>query len=389
MKITSVETIKIQLPTRRAHTAAGILSTGAAKLGGYLIIRLHTDEGLVGLGEAPTLIQWGGDHGRYFGESQQTAAHVIADYLVPALAGEDPRNIEAIHERMNRVVKGHPYAKSAIDMACYDLMGKATGQPAYVFLGGAYRTEIRLAHSFGMNMSPDHVQAEAEVVLGEGFKTLKVKVSADSKRDVEVVKRLRALGGPDVEITVDANQGWPDPRTAADAIARMDQYDVAIVEQPVEGIDQMAEVKRLIRPRLMADESAWTTQDIYELAEKRAADVISLYYTKPGGMHPGQKVAAVCEAVGFHANLNGSAETGIGNAANLHLTAACKIIDLACVVMVNAPAGRAPTKMGGHFYTDDLITQPYGYRDGHILVPDGPGLGVVLDEEKLAKYRLD
>jgi muconate cycloisomerase len=384
VRIRTAETIPVQLPPRRPHGWAG----SVASVGGFVIVKLQTDEGLVGLGEAATGIEWGGDWGRYAGESAQTVCHVIRDYLLPAIAGADPFDIELIHARMDRVVRGHHYAKAALDMACYDLMGKATGRPAHAFLGGCFRREVPLAHSLGLQLTPDQVVAEAEVVLQEGIRTLKLKVGGEARRDLEATRRLRELAGPDVAITLDANRGWPSVAIAVDMIRRLEEHRVAFVEQPVEGAERLAAVRRQVRTPLMADESAWTPQDVYELAQRQAVDMISIYTTKPGGLHPARKVATVCEVVGFSANLNGSLETGVGNAGNLHLVAACRAIDQPCVVATNAPAGRAPTRVATHFYTDDIIAEPYVYRDGHLVVPDGPGLGIELDEAKLRKYRI-
>jgi muconate cycloisomerase len=385
VKIERVEIVQgFKLPMLREHTWVG---GGSTKLGAFLIIKLYAAD-RVGLGEAPALIEWGGDFGRYSGESPKTAAHVIGDFLLPAIVGEDAMNLGLIHQKMDRVVKGHFYAKAAIDMACYDLAGKALNLPAYALMGGCFRKEIRLVHSFGVFLTPDYAEREAETVLAEGIKTLKLRVGYDADRDVEVVKRFRKLGGPDIEIYVDANMGWPDPKTAVRVIERLDEHHISFVEQPVEGIDRMAEVRRHVRTRIMADESAWSPHDVYEIARKEAADLISISTAKPGGVYKALKVAAVCEAVGLRANLNGQGETGVGNAANLHLAAASKIVDLACDVGVSAPAGRAPTKMASIFYTDDIVAEPYQYRDGHVLLPDGPGLGIELDDEKVEKYRV-
>jgi muconate cycloisomerase len=384
MKIRSIETIPIALQRRREHTWSG----NSAPIGAYLILRVLTDEGLIGLGEAPALIDWGGAGGRYYGESPKTVAHVIDDYLAPAIMGQDPCRIALIHELMNRAVKGHPYAKAAIDLACYDLVGKAADLPVHAFLGGAFRMEIEVAHSFGLTMSPDAIEQEASFVLAEGVRNLKVKVGSDLDRDVEVVRRLRGLDAG-VTISVDANEAWPDVPTAAEAIRQLDIYGLSAVEQPVAGPRGLAEVRARARPPIMADESAWTPADVHELAEARAADYVSIYYSKAGGLHGGVAVAAVCAAVGMRANVNGSAETGVGNAANLHLAACAAVIDLPSLIMASAPAGTEPTRYACRLYDDDLITRPYGYKNGRITVPDGPGLGVTLDEEKVRKYRID
>src|ERR687897_980848 len=121
MKISFIETIPILLPTRRVHQWAGLTTP----IGVYVIIKLHTGDGLIGLGEAPVLKDWGGDYGRYFGETPQTTCHIINDILAPALKGQDPSRFETIHAVMDQAVKGYPYAKAAIDSAIYDVVGKA------------------------------------------------------------------------------------------------------------------------------------------------------------------------------------------------------------------------------------------------------------------------
>src|SRR4029079_14206132 len=133
----------------------------------------------------------------------------------------------------------------------------------------------------------------------------------------------------------------------------------------------------------------WRARDVYDLHRERAVDLISVYTTKAGGLYPALAVASMCEVAGLAANLNGSVETGIGNAANLHFAAAAKATVLPCVLLANAPEGREQTIMGARYYTDDIVTEPFGYRDGSLLVPSGPGLGVELDEEKVARYRVE
>ena len=137
MKITKIETIPIRLPTRRVHQWASLTTP----IGVYVIIKLYTDEGRVGLGEAPVLKDWGGDHGKYFGETPQTTMHIINDILAPALAGQDPSRFESIHALMDKTVKGYPYCKAAIDAALYDVVGNNEGQ--YQLLGGLFASGCR------------------------------------------------------------------------------------------------------------------------------------------------------------------------------------------------------------------------------------------------------
>ena len=277
MKITKIETIPIRLPTRRVHQWASLTTP----IGVYVIIKLHTDDGLVGLGEAPVLKDWGGDHGKYFGETPQTTAHIINDILAPALKDQDPRRFEAIHALMDRSVKGYPYAKAAIDMALYDVAGKALKVPAYQFLGGCFRDRISIAHSLGL-MEIEKAVEEGLQAKSEGVKTIKLKGGVDPKRDVELVRRMRDALGPETKICVDANQGYPTPKVAVQVTKAMAEYDLLYMEQPVEGIDQMAEVAKRVDTPIMADESAWTAQDVVEIVteESRGYDLYLHHQTR-------------------------------------------------------------------------------------------------------------
>jgi len=383
MKITRIETIPIRLPTRRVHQWASLTTP----IGVYVIIKLITDEGLVGLGEAPVLKDWGGDHMKYYGETPKTTVHIINDILAPALEGKDPSQIAALHTLMDQAIKGYPYCKAAIDMALYDVVGKGLKIPAYQLLGGCYRERVTIAHSIGL-MEIDKAVEEALQVKDEGIKAIKLKGGQEPKRDVELVRRIRKAIGTEIQVAVDANQGYPAPKVAVQVIKAMEEYGIRYMEQPVEGIDAMAQVARRVATPIMADESAWTPQDVLEIVRKRAAEIISLYTTKPGGLFKAKKVAAVAEAGGLQCNVNGSVETGVGNAANLHLAASTAVASLPCVVPVSTPKGKGKKGIAGIYYQDDVIAEPFEYRDGDIVVSSKPGLGVELDEEKLEHYRV-
>ena len=383
MKIVKIETIPIKLPTRRVHQWASLTTP----IGVYVIIKLTTDEGLVGLGEAPVLKDWGGDHMKYYGETPQTTVHIINDILSPALAGKDPGDIEALHLAMDQAIKGYPYCKAAIDMAVYDVVGKALKIPAYQLLGGRCRKRVTIAHSIGL-MEIGKAVEEALQVKDEGVRAIKLKGGQQPKRDIELVRRIREAVGAEIQLSVDANQGYPAPKVAVQTIKSMEEYNIRYMEQPVEGIDLMAEVARRVDTPIMADESAWTPQDVLEIVRKKAAEMISLYTTKPGGLFKAKKVAAVAEAAALQCNVNGSVETGVGNAANLQLAASTAVASLPCVVPVSTPKGMGKRGIAGIYYQDDIITEAFEYKDGEIIVPSKPGLGIELDEDKVKFYRV-
>jgi muconate cycloisomerase len=136
----------------------------------------------------------------------------------------------------------------------------------------------------------------------------------------------------------------------------------------------------------MADESAWNAHDVIEIIDKRAAQIVSIYTTKPGGLYRALEVAAVARAAGLICNINGSAETGIGNLANLQLAAVAPCAVLSCVVPVSTPAQAQSGQVAGIYYKDDLTVEPMRFVDGAIELPEGAGMGIAADETKIRRY---
>jgi muconate cycloisomerase len=382
VKVVGAETFVVAAPTRRRHAWA---SNTKVPIGRHTLVRLDTDEGVTGWGEAPALATWGGAHMRYYGETAETVVHMIRDVLLPAIEGCDPREPGTIHARMDAVVKGHPYAKAAVDIACYDAAGHALGLPVWALLGGRHRDGIEVCHSLGL-MDVDPAVEEAIVAVEEGVRTIKCKTGIEPERDVELVRRLREAVGDGIGIRVDANEGYDTVALAVDVTRRQEEYGILLCEQPVAGAKQLARVAAQIDSPVMADESAWTVQDILELDELDAAQCFSCYVTKPGGLWRARQQAELAYALGMTSDIGGSIELGVGNAANLHLGAALERATLPSVCPVTTIAGGGGPKMAGVYYTDDIITEPFPFVDGRVLVPDGPGLGVEVDLEKVRAY---
>jgi muconate cycloisomerase len=382
VKISGCEVFLVAVPSRREHAWASKLET---PIGRHAIVRLDTDDGLSGWGEAPAIATWGGAQMRYYGETPETVKHVVEAYLVPAVRGLDPGGLGVVHSRMDRAVKGHPYAKAAVDIACHDLAGKALGVPVWALLGGRHRDGVEVTHSLGI-MDVDRCVAEAEQAVDEGARTIKCKTGLDPERDVELVRRLRDALGDELRIRVDGNEGY---RTVAEAVAttrRQEAYGIMLCEQPVAGARALAEVAARIDAPVMADESAWTVHDVLELHELRAAAMFSCYVTKPGGLWRARQQAELAASLGFTCDIGGSIELGIGNAANLHLGAALENAVLPSVCPVTRPAGAPGPEVAGIYYLDDVVATGFAFVDGRVLCPEGPGLGVEVDTDKLAKY---
>jgi L-alanine-DL-glutamate epimerase-like enolase superfamily enzyme len=384
LKIRGGEVFLVALPIRRPHHWVG----HTARLGeGYAVLRLELESGVVGWGEAQVIGTWGGDHGARYGETPKMTATAIKEILLPAIAGSNVTEIEQLHARMNRALRGYPYAKAAIDVAVHDAIGKIYGVPVYQLLGGKVRDGTALAHSIGI-MDADAAAREAAEVIAEGITTIKVKIGVEAERDIKVVAAVRQAIGNAGKIRVDANQGYRTWREAVRVIAAMEEYDLVYVEQPVEGLRAMAEVSARINVPVMADESAWTAEDVLEIVRLNAAQMLSVYYTKPGGLAHAKRLLAVAGAASLPCDINGSAEMGIGVAADLHLAVSSPEIVLPGTIPVTSTAERVVTKVAGHKYLDDLIKTPFRFEKGLLYVPDGPGLGIEVDEAKIAKYRI-
>jgi muconate cycloisomerase len=382
VKITGCEVFLVAVPSRREHTWASKMET---PIGHHAIVRLDTDEGVSGWGEAPAIATWGGANGRQYGETPETVKHMVEAYLLPTLRGLDPAELAVVHGRMDKVVKGHPYAKAAIDIACHDLAGKAQGVPVSTLLGGRVRDGIEVTHSLGI-MEIDRCVAEAQEAVAEGVLTLKCKTGLDPERDVELVRRLRETLGDDVKIRVDGNEAYRTVTEAVEVTRRQEEYNLLLCEQPVAGAAGLARVAERIESPVMADESAWTVHDILELYDLNAAECFSCYVTKPGGLHRARQQAELAAALGIYCDIGGSIELGIGNAANLHLGAALPNAILPSVCPVTKPGGAEGPEIAGIYYLDDVVTDSFQFVDGRVMVPDGPGLGVEVDTEKLAHY---
>jgi muconate cycloisomerase len=287
---------------------------------------------------------------------------------------------------MNRAIKGHPYAKAALDVACHDLAGRALGVPVSTLLGGRRRDGIELTHSLGI-MDVDRCVAEAEEAVAEGARTIKCKTGLDPERDVELVRRLRRALGETVKIRVDGNEGYASVDEAVRVTRRQEEHGILLCEQPVAGAAQLARVAARIETPVMADESAWTAEDLLELVALDAAACFSCYVTKPGGLYGARRQGELAATLGLTCDIGGSIELGIGNAANLHLGAALPIASLPSVCPVMTPKGTADGTVAGVYYVDDIVAERFPFEDGRVRVPDRPGLGVEVDEAAVRRFQ--
>ncbi len=380
--IKEIDLVHVALPTRREHKWTGLTEP----IGGYILVKMTGDDGTVGWGEAPALKDWGGDYGRYFGESPGTTKFVIEMYLAPVAIGCEVGNIADLHQRMDAIVKGYPYAKAAVDIAAYDLAGRTFGVPVWQLLGGRVRDRVPVTHSIGL-LDIDLAVEECRQVVDEGIRTIKIKVGVDPDRDVEIVRRVREAVGEATDLCVDANCGYATPHDAVRIIRAMEEYRLKYAEQPVEGIDRMAEVQRAIATPVMADEiGLGGARRSGNFRAQGGGDRLDLHHQAGrsvrrdggGGGRARGEVPVQCQRIGRDRRRQSRQYPSGGGG---------DAVTLSCVVPVSMPAEAQSGNVGGIYYVDDLIKEPFRMEDGCVVVPDGPGFGIDIDEDKIAKYR--
>jgi L-alanine-DL-glutamate epimerase-like enolase superfamily enzyme len=371
MKITDVEAIPVVVPIDPNRMIIG--ARGPHDRSPFLIVRVHTDEGLVGWGEVSCTPRWSG-------EDSETARHVIERYLKPCLSGQDPGDVVRLTDLMGDAIVGHYFTKAAIEMALWDVVGKAHGVPLYRLLGGPARPRIRTKFSVAA-AEPDLAAGIATWACEQGFTAMKVKVGTGLTADIARVSAVRAAIGADVRLGVDGNGGWSRADAAA-AVAPLAAESVAFIEQPVARHDLagLADVRRRAACPVVADESVGTPADALDVVTAGAADVLSIYVGMAGGIAAAQRAAAIAVAAGLGWTIGSNLELGPALAAHIHFAMATPGLADAIV-----PCDIIST----FYYTDDILAEPLPIRAGWAEPPPGPGLGVEVDEEKLERYRSD
>jgi muconate cycloisomerase len=370
MKITGIDTTPVNVPIDPARATVG--GRGAHTESPFLIVEVRTDEGITGLGEVSCTPLWSG-------EDQVTAAHFVRTVLAPLLVGEDPRDRTRLATLMARTLANNPFTRAGIEIALWDIAGKAAGVPVHQLLGGSVRDSVRTKYSVS-GLEPSKAAALAAWAVEQGFTAMKVKVGIDLANDVERVRGVREAIGPDVLLGVDANGGW-SPSEAVQALPRLEDLGVAFVEQPVPAGDArwLARVRQAAHVPVVADESVSTAHDALDLVAHDAADVFSVYVGMGGGIAEAAAVATVAQAGKLACTVGSNLELGIAQAAMIHLAMAHPAI---------RPEVVPCDIISRFFYQEDIVCEPLPVEAGIARRIDKPGLGVELDPAKVARYRV-
>ncbi len=377
MKITKIECIPLSMPFAKPV----VMSGGVEACSDVILVKMHTDEGIVGIAETGGTSPW------YQGESQDSITHNINRVFGPnILLGEDPFNIELIMARMDRAARANNQSKAVIDYALHDIVGKALGVPVYKLLGGLSNPKVPLGFVMSSG-TPEEVSAEAKRLVKAGFKCLKLKVGAQSpEEDVELVGAVRKAVGPKIKLLVDANGGW-HYNQALHMLKKLEQFDLFEAEQPVPwwDIEGLVRLRRRVDIPIFADESVTELNDLIKVIQRDAADGLFMKMVKAGGILKAQKWAAIAQAAGLPLMVGCMIDSGLGTAASVHFLAAnewmCRVehgilgpLHLYDIYdTVNTPV------------TNDLAVNVPRYENGCIYPPDGPGLGIELNEDMIPK----
>ncbi|HZZ42506.1 MAG TPA: mandelate racemase/muconate lactonizing enzyme family protein, partial [Tepidisphaeraceae bacterium] len=302
------------------------------------------------------------------------AMGLLADYYVPRLVGRDSSDVQGIVGEMDSIID-NPFTKAAVEMALLDLAGKRQGKPIYELLGGAKNAlKIPIKFSIGLR-EPDDAANIAAGKVKEGFTAIKLKVGPDAEKDLARVKAVREAVGPNIRMNVDANGGWTVEKAIRET-RRYEPYRLEYVEQPTPrwDIEGMAKVRQGVGVPIMADESVFTLWQAEQVIAKKAADLISIYPGKNGGILKAKKICDLAADAGIGCHLGSNLEWDLATAAMCHLAAAC----------ANVPVARFPVDiLGPLYYAVKPRSKAIRFERGHVFVPAGNGLGVELCAEEL------
>lgn len=369
-KITSVEAILVDLPTIRAHQ----LSMATMQQQTMVIIRLRSSDGIEGTGEATTI------GGLSYGEESPEGIKLTIDtYLAPALIGQDATSINAAMLKLNKVARGNRFAKSGIETALLDAQGKRLGVPVSALLGGAVCKTLPVLWTLASGDTHRDIE-EAEMLLAERrHNVFKLKIGRRSVRDdVAHVSKIKAALGDRAKVTVDVNQAWNEV-DAALGIAALEAAGIDLIEQPTprEHRGALARLAARFTVPIMADEGITGPEDAIELVRDACADVFALKIAKSGGIYGMMRTAAIADAAGVLLYGGTMLEGSIGSIASAHGFSALPQLTWGTELF------------GPLLLKDDIVTARPQYRDFDLHIPEGPGLGLQIDEDKLAFYRRD
>jgi L-alanine-DL-glutamate epimerase-like enolase superfamily enzyme len=387
MKIIGIEMFPISIAfERKVKTAFRGVARDEGVSEDNVVIRIYTDEGVSGLGEAGT---WGI---YYCGESQETDMAVIAYHLFPkVLEGENPFNIDLIHKKMDDAVIGNTVAKSAIDFALYDIMGRSLGVPVYQLIGGSYAEKFP-THAGVLGIDTPEAMAERAKGFLEGLdpapRLFKIKVGLEYLKDVKRVEAIRKAAGPDHYFLLDCN-GSLDVKEAIQFGKRVEEFAPVFLEQPVDydDLEGLAVVRQNVAVPVGACECALTIEDMMRVIRMDAADFFNFKIDRLGGIYKGKQAVGMIDAAGLWALQSAQISIGVGWTALAHFSASTHaMFPVARVCGGRLLRGVYPSFEPKPIEVEEVVIGGPKVERGFAEAPPGPGLGIELNEKALKRF---
>lgn len=360
-----IETVILDLPTIRPHKLSVATMNGQT----LMLVKIHCSDGVTGIGEGTTI---GGL--AYGAESPESMKLAIDTYFQPVLVGQDATRIQALMGRLAKMVKENRFAKSAIETALLDAHGKRLGLPVSELLGGRCRDRLPVAWTLASGDTAKDI-AEAEQMLDtRRHRIFKLKIGLrDLRDDITHVAAIKRALGDRAAVRVDVNMAWSETQ-AAYGMAALADKGCELVEQPVASTAALARLVRRFPIALMADESLTGPESAFEIARVHGADVFAVKLEQSGGLFNALRVAAIADAAGIGLYGGTMLEGAFGTIASAH-------------VFSTFPNLQWGTELFGPLLlTEEILREPLAYNDFELTVPNGPGLGIELDDDRVAFF---
>lgn len=369
-KIDQIETLILDIPTIRGH----VLSMATMRTQTAVLVKIKFSDGSEGVGEGTTI---GGLS--YGPESPEGIQSAIETYIAPALLGGDADNISGAIQLIDRMVKGNRIAKTAVEIALWDGLGKRLNVPVSQMFGGAVHNKLPVAWTLASGNSEKDIAEALQMIDTRRHNIFKLKIGKRSvSEDVAHVARIKQAVGDAASVRVDLNMAW-SLQDARWGLKGLQDAGCELVEQPVPARYRraMAELTRSYEIAVMADEALNGPEDAIEVVAAKAADVFAVKIGQSGGLKRASEVIAIAQAAGLGLYGGTMLETGLSTAAALQLFSTVETLHWGTELF------------GPLLVTEDILAEPIVYRDFCVEVPNGPGIGATLDPDKIAFFRRD
>ena len=360
-EITQIELYKLFIPLKEPF----VISLGPIYNAENIIVVIRTNKGITGFGECSPFMTING-------ESQSTC-FLVGQYFAKALKKKNPLDIKDCMNTMDKIIYGNSSIKSAFDISLHDIASRAAGVPLYKFLGGEKNKTLITDYTVSIG-DPQKMASDALKIKDAGFQVIKVKLGGNKEEDVLRIKTIRKAIGKKIPIRIDANQGW-DMQAAIETLQALKKYNIQFCEEPIPRWDFMnlKKVKKKSPIPIMADESCCDHHDAERLIQLDACDMFNLKLGKSSGLLNAKKIISLADKKNMKMQVGGFMESKITMTANAHLALCSKNI-LHCDFDTPLMFAENPVS-GGITYKENGIVE----------VPDTPGLGAWIDEERLQK----